>query len=196
VYPVPPPQSHPNPTPSHPIPSHPIPSAQVRDPIFPHQMLHDYFDLRLRVVDPHRPWGAEVFDARELSQWLVRMHGKLREAGSKPVKEVAHPAAVLLTAPPASGKTCIAQQVVVHTLDLDPEIIPILVQVTDHPHPHAPTRYHPPIPIPPSPHTRAGDHSGACVHSAPVRAFVRDHVRDRVRVRMHSHVREGHRDCT
>ena len=46
------------------------------------------------------------------------------------------------------------------------------------------------------PHTRAGNHSGACMHSTPVRAFVRDHVRDRVRVRMHSHVREGHRDCT
>lgn len=99
--------------------------TKLRDPICPLRAQHDYFDLTVRVRSSRDARSASVIDARGLTYWLHAMHARLREGAAA----VPSPSIALLTAPPAAGKTCVARQVVLHTLDYQNEIIPILIKV-------------------------------------------------------------------
>ena len=66
-----------------------------------------------------------VHDAGGLSAWLGRRHQQRCEGA-----EATAPSAVLLTGPPAAGKTSLLNQIIVLTLNQsDTELIPILVKV-------------------------------------------------------------------
>ena len=62
-------------------------------------------------------------DASGLAAWLQELHRARAHAG-----DMEKPSCVLLTAPPAAGKTCVMSQVVVSLLDCG-ELVPILVKV-------------------------------------------------------------------
>eukprot|EP00312_Isochrysidales_sp_CCMP1244_P014706 CAMPEP_0202741946 /NCGR_PEP_ID=MMETSP1388-20130828/4654_1 /ASSEMBLY_ACC=CAM_ASM_000864 /TAXON_ID=37098 /ORGANISM="Isochrysis sp, Strain CCMP1244" /LENGTH=1959 /DNA_ID=CAMNT_0049408819 /DNA_START=358 /DNA_END=6236 /DNA_ORIENTATION=+ len=64
--------------------------------------------------------AADVNDAYSMSAWLRRLHADCCEGGATEV-----PSAVLLTGPPASGKTSLLSQLIV--LSLGFELIPILI---------------------------------------------------------------------
>ena len=64
-----------------------------------------------------------VEDAETLSEWLRAMHARMCDGGPRD-----KPLAVLLTAPPAAGKTWLMSQLIVHTLGGAGELIPILIK--------------------------------------------------------------------
>jgi hypothetical protein len=68
--------------------------------------------------------NAEVNDAFALSAWLQRLHSECRKGADTP-----HGACALLTGRPASGKTTLMSQLVVHTLNSSSELVPIVIRL-------------------------------------------------------------------
>ena len=68
--------------------------------------------------------AKDVKDASGLSTWMLALHAQ-RCAGD----EATRPLAALLTGRPAAGKTSLLSQVVIHSLDRDSDLVPILIRV-------------------------------------------------------------------
>ena len=72
------------------------------------------------------PGGViEATDVNALIDWMQRMHAT-RSQGNADT-----PACVLVTAPPAAGKTCLMSQIVSYSTDIQGSLVPILVKVQE-----------------------------------------------------------------
>ena len=74
--------------------------------------------------DDHSPELRGIRNAEGLSELLSSMYAQCRDE-----KVTSTPPVVLLTAGPASGKTCLLSQVIIHSLDKGSGLIPIMIKV-------------------------------------------------------------------
>jgi len=70
---------------------------------------------------------AKVNEVGGLASWLLATHAARRDA-----TDAGHAACLLLTAPPAAGKTCLMSQLVMHVLKSEEcDMVPILIKVQE-----------------------------------------------------------------
>jgi Ran GTPase-activating protein (RanGAP) involved in mRNA processing and transport len=89
----------------------------------------DIFDqcVPIKVVTTAKQALSKVNEVEGLALWLLKAHAKRRDAA-----DTGPAACLLLTAPPAAGKTCLMSQLVMHVLDSkECDMVPILIKVQE-----------------------------------------------------------------